>query len=269
MRPDTLFVIGLGPIGGSVAWGAVHGGVARVVGYDRVRGDAVQALRAGAVHLVVDRVEEGMRDAQMVVIAAGGSDLLGRLAPLLRAEAFITTLAQVAAPGAASALKAGVADRWAASHPLRLPVGEGFDGAAADIFHGAVIDVTTAGPMGDGAGREVMHFWESVYGAEAVRMTVEEHDRRLAWMDQLPGLLAALHADALARGSLSAATLGGAAERLAALAPPRGTAAELLANRAALAEALGAAGGSLETLTRLLAAGDAEGLAAWLARGRR
>ncbi len=269
MRPDTLFVIGLGPAGGSVAWGAVQGGIGRVVGYDRVRGDAVQALRAGAVHAVADRLEDGMREAEMVVVATSGPDFLERIASRLRPNAFVTTLAQVAAPAAAAAASAGGADRWAASHPSRLPVGDGFEGASADIFRGAVVNVTTSGPQGDEASREVMHFWESVYGAEAVRMTVSEHDRRLAWMDQLPALLAALHVDALAHGSLGAATLGSTAVRLGALAPEESAVAELLANRSALIEALTGTAGSLEALRQLLEAGDAAGLAHFLGRGRR
>lgn len=269
MRPDTLFVIGLGPAGGSVAWGAVQGGVGRVVGHDRVRGDAVQALRAGAVHSLTDRLEDGLRDADLVVIATGGLDLLGRIAPRLKSGALVTTLAQVAAPAAAAAAAAGVADRWAASHPLRLPVGEGFEGASVDIFRGAVVNVTTTGPAGDDAAREVMHFWESVFGADAVQMTVEEHDRRLAWMEQLPPLLAALHADALKRGSLGAATVGGAAARLLALAPAGSTAAEFTANAGALTAALTDMGRSMDELRQIIADGDAGRLATFLARGRR
>ena len=269
MRPDTLFVIGLGPAGGSVAWGAVQGGVGRVIGYDRVRGDAVQALRAGAVHAVADRLEDGMRDAEMVVIATSGPDFLGRIASRLRPTAFVTTLAQVAAPAAAAAMAAGVADRWAASHPLRLPVGDGFEGAAADIFRGAVVNVTTAAEAGDDAAREVMHFWESVYGAEAVRMSVEEHDRRLAWMDQLPGLLAALHADALARGPLGAATVGGAAARLHHIAAGPEGAAEYVANRAAILDTLRGTAVALDDLHRAIQMGDVTAVAAFLARGRR
>ena len=135
-----------------MAWGAVQGGVGRVVGYERVRGDAVQALRAGAVHAVADRLEDGMREAELVVIATSGPDFLGRIAARLRPNAFVTTLAQVAAPAAAAATAAGVADRWAASHPLRLPVGDGFEWASADIFRGAVVNVTTTGESGEGMG---------------------------------------------------------------------------------------------------------------------
>lgn len=178
MRPDSLLVIGLGPAGGSVAWGAVQGGVPRVVGYDRVRSDTVQALRTGAVHLVADRLDDAVREAQLVVIASGGPELVGRVGAHLRGDALVTTLAQVAAPAASAATAAGIAPRWAASHPLTLPVGEGFEGARADAFRGAAVSVSTVGAEGDHAGREVEHFWESVYEAEAIRMTVEEHDRR-------------------------------------------------------------------------------------------
>lgn len=269
MRPDSLFVIGLGPAGGSVAWGAVQAGVARVIGHDRVRSDAIQALRAGAVHAVVDRLEDGLKEAQLVVLASGGADLLSRIAPKLRPDAFVTTLAQVAAPAVAAATTAGIAPRWAASHPLRLPVGEGFEEARAEAFRGVVVCVTTAGAAGDDAGREVMHFWESVYEAEAVRMSVEEHDRRIAWMDQLPALLATLHAEALGRGPLRAATVGGGAARLHALVPAADLAAELVANRIALLEALRGASESMEELRQALHAGDPAAVAAFLARGSR
>jgi 3-phosphoshikimate 1-carboxyvinyltransferase len=268
MRPDSLFVIGLGPAGGSVAWGAVEGGVGRVVGYDRVRSDAVQALRAGAVHAVADRLEDGLRGAQMVVIASGGVEALQRLAPKLAPDTLVTTLAQVAAPVAAAATSAGLGPRWAASHPARLPVGEGFEDARADAFRGTMVAVTALTPSGDAAGSEVMHFWESVYDARAVRMTVEEHDRRIAWMDQLPALLAAIHGDALSRGSLGGATTGGAAARLAALAPDEGAARALMDNRVALLAALDGASRALDELRRALERGDPAEVAELLLRAR-
>ena len=44
MRPSSLTVIGLGAIGGSLAWQARLAGVARVVGYSPSRAEAVEAL---------------------------------------------------------------------------------------------------------------------------------------------------------------------------------------------------------------------------------
>ena len=43
MRPSSLAVIGLGAMGGSLAWQARQAGVPRVVGYSPSRADGVQA----------------------------------------------------------------------------------------------------------------------------------------------------------------------------------------------------------------------------------
>lgn len=91
----------------------------------------------------------------------------------------------------------------------------------------------------------------------------------IAWMEQLPRLLVALGADARTHGPLAAATVGGMAARLAALAAGEGAAEELLANRAALREALAGVGASLEALGRVLEAGDAGELARFLKGTRR
>ena len=248
MRPDTLLVIGLGPAGGSVAWGAMQGGVPRVVGYDRVRGDAIQALRAGAVHAIADRLEDAVAEAQLVVVAGGGPETLARVAPRLAPEAFVTTIGQVGAPAARVAVGAGVADRWAASHPRHLPAGRAFEDARPEAFAEAMVAVASLPGIGERAGSEVRHFWESVFGAEAVQMTVEDHDRRLAWMEHLPALLAAAYAAALADGPLRAATIGGAAARLHALAPDAEAMAAIAANREAVGGALAAVQAALRTL---------------------
>ena len=49
MRPDTLGVVGLGAVGGSLAWQATLAGVPRVVGYSPSPAEAFRAVRDGAV----------------------------------------------------------------------------------------------------------------------------------------------------------------------------------------------------------------------------
>ena len=54
MRPSSLSVIGLGAIGGSLAWQARLAGVPRIVGCSASRAEGVEALRANAITELAD-----------------------------------------------------------------------------------------------------------------------------------------------------------------------------------------------------------------------
>ena len=86
MRPSSLAVIGLGAIGGSLAWQARLAGVPRVVGYSPSRAEGVQALAASAITDLADSPAKAARGAELVVLAVpprATIDLIGRLAPVL------------------------------------------------------------------------------------------------------------------------------------------------------------------------------------------
>ncbi len=273
MRPDVLAVIGLGPVGGSLAWSAVRAGVPRVVGFSRERGDAVQALTTGAVHELADRPESALRGADLVVVALPGDrgELLGRLAPHLAPHAFLTSVVDIVRPIAAAAVSAGLSTRWAASHPLQSVPGEGFAAARPEPFRGAVVHVTPVDPSGDPAVREVMHFWDDLLGAESVRMALEEHDVRVAWMEQLPRLLGVAVAEVYGAHGLGAVTWGSEARRVTDLAAhdTANLADALISNRAAVSEAIAATTGALGALATAIAAGDQERVVALLEAARR
>lgn len=274
MRPESLLVIGLGPAGGSLAWTAIRAGVPRVVGYSSERRDAVQAVSAGAVHEIADRLEPAVGVADLVIVAspAGGTELLARLAPHLTPAAFATSIVDLAAPAAAAAIGAGLGPKWAASHPLRAGNGQGFAAARPELFHGAVVYVAPATPAeGDGAAREVMHFWSDVVGAQPVRIAPDAHDRTVGWMEQLPYLLAASVSSAFGARGLGAMSWGSDAR---AMTDPAGQdpvllAGTLLANRAAVQEALAATSGALGALADALTAGDQGRLVRLLEEARR
>lgn len=273
MRPDSLLVIGLGPAGGSLAWAAVRSGIPRVVGFSAERRDAVQAVSAGAVHEIADRLEPAARAADLVLVAtpAGGNDLLGRLAPHLTPAAFLTSVVDLARPAARAALAAGLAPNWTASHPLRAATGIGFAAARPELFHGSVVYVAPAAAEGDGAVREVMHFWSDVIGAEPVRIAPEAHDDMLGWMEQLPRLLAASVASAYGAQGLGAVSWGSDARAMTDLAPddPGHLAGALIANRGAVQGALAATTGALGALAAAIADGDQERLSTLLEDARR
>ncbi len=270
MRPSHLAVLGLGAIGGSLAWQARLAGIARVIGYAPDRSDTVRALKAGAVDDVAPSPERAVAGADLVVLAAPPEailDLLGRLGPHLAPGALVTDVASIKAPVVARALSAGLGARFAGSHPFAGTHEAGWTGARPDRFTGAIVYVCPLSPEGDWAAREIMHFWETVLGAHPVLMPAEAHDRQLAWTSHLPQAVASALAHVLsAQPSLKGASYGSGARdtmRLAA-SPPGLWVDVLLQNREPVLEALGAAEAEVAALRRLIAAGDRAGLAAFL-----
>lgn len=271
VRPDALAVIGLGAIGGSVAWQARLSGVPRVVGFSPERAEGVAALRAGAVTELADSPIEAARRAGLVLLATPPDitlQLIGRLAPVLEPGSVLTDVASVKAAVVSRAVSAGLAARFAGGHPLAGTHGSGFAHARPDRLRACVVYVCPTGPEGDGAARTVMGFWERTMEAYPVLIDPTLHDRQLAWTSHLPQAVAYALAMALADRALGGVSFGTGARdtmRLAASNPELWR--EIFRqNREALLEALDGAGASLAELRRLIAAGDDRALDAYLSR---
>lgn len=275
MRPSHLAVLGLGAIGGSLAWQARLAGIPRVIGYTTDRGDSVRALKAGAVHDIAPSLERAVAGADLVVLAAPPEailDLLGRIGPHLAPGALVTDVASIKTPVLARARAAGLAARFAGGHPFAGTHQSGWSGAQPDRFAGAIVYVCSSGPDGDWAAREVMNFWESVLDAHPVLISAEVHDRQLAWTSHLPQAVASALAHALAgQPGLTGASYGTGARdttRLAA-SPPELWLDVFLQNRDPIVEALAHAEHELAILRRLISDGDRAGLATFLEEAAR
>jgi prephenate dehydrogenase len=275
VRPSSLSVIGLGAIGGSLAWQARLAGVPRVVGFSPSRADAVQALRSSAVTELADSAAKAVRGAELVVLAVpvrATLDLIGRLRPSLEPGAVLTDVCSVKAPVVARALEEGLGDRFAGGHPLAGTHASGFGAARPDRLRGCVVYVCETGaPGGDRVGRRVMGFWEQVLEAQPVLIDSAAHDRQLAWTSHLPQAVASALAKALADRGLAGVSFGTGARdttRLAASSPEMWL--DILRfNRAEVADALEATEAGMAELRRLLAADDAEGLREYLTAAQR
>ena len=94
-------MVGLGAIGGSLAWQARLAGVARVVGFSTSRAEAVEALKASAITEMADTPGSAVRGADLVVLAvpaSGDLDLIGRLGAALEPGAVLTDVCSVKGP---------------------------------------------------------------------------------------------------------------------------------------------------------------------------
>lgn len=275
MRPSSLAVIGLGAIGGSLAWQARLAGVPRVVGFSPSRADGVQALRAAAITELADSARHALRGADFVVLAAPARvtlELLGKLRPSLEPGAVLTDVCSVKAPVLERAVAASLGDRFAGGHPLAGTHASGFAAARPDRLRGCVVYVCETGaPGGDQAARAVMGFWERTLEAQAVLIDAAAHDRQLAWTSHLPQAVASALAKVLADRGLAGVSFGAGARdttRLAASSPEMWLDI-LLYNRAAVAEALASTEAGLAELRRLVEAADAEGLRQYLDAAQR
>lgn len=273
MRPETLGVIGLGAMGGSLAWQAMAAGIARVVGYSPVPAEGVAALRAGALHDLAGDPGQLARQADLIVVAAPPGVALRLLADLAseirRRGIFCTDVASVKQPIVARAEFLGLSQWFAGSHPLAGTEQSGFAAARPSLYHDAVVYVT---PLtgGDAAAREIADFWASVCQAAPVTLAAQEHDRMLAWTSHLAQIVASALAATLARTGPRTARYGPGTRDTARLA---GSSPEmwrdiLLLNREPVLAALDGLEDQLGELRHALAGADARVVQQWLTAGK-
>ena len=274
MRPTSLTVIGLGAIGGSVAWQSRLAGVDRVVGYSPSRSEGVAALRAGAVTEIADSPTKAIRGAELVVLAVPPGptlDLIDRLAPSLEPGTTLTDVCSLKAPVMTRASDSGIDDRFAGSHPLAGTHDSGFTAARPDRLRGCAVYVCETGsPEGPRIARGVMRFWEDVLEAHPILIDAAAHDRQLAWTSHLPQAVAYALAKALSDRRLGGVSFGSGARdttRLAASNPEMWLDI-LMQNREPLVEGLSSVERGVAELRRLIEAGDRQGLERYLETAR-
>ena len=274
MRPSSLTVIGLGAIGGSLAWQARLAGVGRVVGYSPSRSESVAALRASAVSEVADSPARAVQGAELVVLAVPPGptlDLIGRLGRSLDPGATLTDVCSVKAPVMARAADCGLGDRFAGAHPLAGTHDSGFSAARPDRLRGCVVYVCESdSEAGARVARSVMRFWEEVLEAHPILIAAEAHDRQLAWTSHLPQAVAYALAKSLADRQLGGVSYGSGARdttRLAASSPDMWLDI-LLQNAGPLSEGLSSVETRLAELRRLIESGDRQALDHYLETAR-
>jgi prephenate dehydrogenase len=274
MRPSSLAVIGLGAIGGSLAWQSRLAGVARVIGYSPNTGEGVQALKASAITELADTPMAAVRGAELVILAVPPQATLDLLAPIASAldpGAFLTDVCSIKAPVIQRAIDAGVGDRFAGSHPLAGTHESGFASALPERFRGCVVYICETGaPQGHRAAGLLADFWEDTLEASPVFIGAEAHDRQLAWTSHLPQAVAFALAKILADQQLGGVSFGSGARdtlRLAGSNPDMWV--DILRyNREPLDEALAKAEAGLAELRRLIAAADPGALQHYLEAAR-
>ena len=272
---DRVSVLGLGLLGGSVAWAARSRGVAReVVGCGR----RVEPLRDAQARGLIDRFSvdaaEAVAGADLVVLATPVGSMaavLGSAARGLRTGAIVTDVGSVKSvlcetlPGL---LPPGVV--FVGAHPMAGSHEKGAEHARPDLLDGATC-VVTAGPD-DSAEivARVEAFW-SALGARVVRRDPATHDLEVAWISHVPHALAFAFARALGDAPPEAGQVAGTGFRdftRIAQSDPELWAEILVANRKAIAGPVARVADRLAELARAVETGDVDEVDRWIAEAR-
>lgn len=270
-----LTIVGVGLLGGSVAKAARARGIAtEIVGVGRDPARLEAARRDGALDRVTTDLAAGVRDADVVVLAAPVLTILSLLEAVARVggpETVVTDVGSTkAAIVAAASRLAGVFPlRFVGSHPMAGSEQSGYAHARVDLFNGATVIVTPTDASDATAVKTVTALWEAIGAGRVVTLAPDTHDRAVAAISHLPHLAAFALVDAVERFEPSAfdvAARGFRDTTRIAAADPTMWEEIFLANRQALAAGLEVFRQALDDLARLIAAGDGDALRASIAR---
>jgi len=191
-----LAIVGVGLLGGSAAKAARAEGLAReIVGIGRDAGRLGPPLREGVLDRATTELEDGVRDADFVLLAAPVLASEGLLARVWRAapEGAVVTDVGSTKRGIVRAAERLAAERRAVafcgSHPMAGSERSGYGVARADLFRGATVIVTPTDRTEPRAVKAVSELWEAL-GARVRALDPESHDRVVAAISHLPHAVA-------------------------------------------------------------------------------
>jgi cyclohexadieny/prephenate dehydrogenase len=201
MSIETLTIIGVGLIGGSIGLAAKRRGVCRrVLGVGRQQETLTRALAIGAIDRGFLDAAEALAESNFAVFCTPVDRIAEQVltgAASCRAGTLLTDAGSTKAAivrGIDGRLPAGV--RFVGSHPLAGSEKRGPEHANAELFQDRVTVVTPTEQTNPEAVEQTCAFWRAL-GSRVRRMTPEEHDQALALTSHLPHLLASALAGVL------------------------------------------------------------------------
>ena len=147
------------------------------------------AKTLGAIDEATTDLAEGVRDADAVVLAVPVEEVIPlgkKIRPRVKPGAFVIDVGSV--KGAVVRAFSGWPD-FVGSHPMCGSEKTGVRNARPDLYRGAACLLTPTGKTSKSALAKAESLWKSV-GAKPLRLSPEEHDRRVALVSHLPHLLA-------------------------------------------------------------------------------
>ncbi|MBI5235732.1 MAG: prephenate dehydrogenase/arogenate dehydrogenase family protein [Deltaproteobacteria bacterium] len=191
---NKVAIIGVGLIGGSLAMVMREKGIAgTITGIGRGIKNLEAAKRLGVVDSITQEIEEGVIDADLVVVAIPvmkTADVLKKAAPHLKTGCIVTDVGSVkheVIESAQTILPKGV--RFVAGHPIAGTEHSGVEAAFKHLFEGKNCILTPTNATDKAALEQVKSLWLSA-GSNVVLMDAELHDWTFAAASHLPHIIA-------------------------------------------------------------------------------
>ena len=261
-----IAIFGVGLIGGSFALALKKAGaVDQIVGVGRTAASLARARELGIIDRTGRSVEEAVRDADLVLIAAPVAQteaILAAIEPHLQPGTVVTDAGSTKTDVAAAARKAlgKKIAQFVPGHPIAGRELNGPDAAIADLYIGKKVVLAALPENTPGDIARVAEAWRQC-GAVIHRLTPENHDSIFAAVSHLPHLLAYALVDDIARKPHADLLFQYAASGFRDFTRIAGSSPEMwrditLANRTALLAELDSYMAQLTQLRSLLVAGD-------------
>ncbi|WP_050463907.1 prephenate dehydrogenase [Herbaspirillum autotrophicum] len=267
---NKIVIFGVGLIGGSFALALKKAGVVeQVVGVGRTAAPLQRARELGIIDLAASSVEEALRDADLVLIAAPVAQtgkILAAIAPYLQSSTLVTDAGSTKGDVVAAA-RAVLGDKIAQfipGHPIAGREANGPDAAIVDLYQQKKV-VLTALPENRPQDVERIAAAWAACGAVIHRLTPQEHDAVFASVSHLPHLLAYALVDDMASKPHAEILFQYAASGFRDFTRIAGSSPEMwrdisLANRAALLHELDGYLIQLIRMRKMVVEGDGDGL---------
>ncbi len=266
---ETLAIIGVGLIGGSVALAARERGVAqRVIGLGRNAARLEQARSWGII-------DEGvtdyalLADADLVIVCSPVDRIVQDALAAAAVTAEETLISDVGSVKGAicEQLAVRLPARFVGSHPLAGSEKGGFENAQADLFEGRVCIVTPTAETPPQLVERMTQFWQSL-GMRLLQQSPQAHDRVLAITSHVPHVAAAAVASLLSDEAAPFASSGFRDTTRVAAGDPQLWAAILSQNAPEVQRVLAALMLQLDRFGDVLANGDLAQLQQLLLEGQ-
>jgi cyclohexadieny/prephenate dehydrogenase len=194
MKIQTLTIVGVGLIGGSIGLAARRRGLAEhVIGVGRQQSSLGRALAAGTIDEASLDLAAAVHRAEITVFCTPVDRIAEQVlavAPGCTPGTLLTDAGSTKATivyGIENRLPRGIA--FVGSHPLAGSEKRGPEHADANLFQGRLTVVTRTPHTDPAAIERTVAFWQAL-GSRVRLMDPEEHDRALALTSHLPHLMA-------------------------------------------------------------------------------
>lgn len=188
MKLQTLAIVGVGLIGGSIGKAAKERGIAaHVVGIEANPASAEWALENGLIDSIASNVPD---QADLIALCVPSDVVPEWVVALAGHPAPMFDVGSVKAPivDAIAAMQA-VPAQFLPCHPISGSEKSGPQAADASLFDGCTVVITPLKQTATESQQTCTEFWQAL-GASVVCMSSQEHDAALAATSHLPHLLA-------------------------------------------------------------------------------